>query len=268
MTETPFYPHWLWDRTEGLLVQELISHAHGAVLDVGCGRRPQEQAFCQHPEVTGYTGLDYLPWEAHWRHHTTETGSALGRIGNLLNPEFALRPDIWGDAQVLPIRSSSVGTVALLSVLEHTADPAAVAAEAFRVLPPDGTVLIWFPFLYEIHCGTDGDADYYRYTKAAITHILTDAGFSEIEVVARGRIGTSVATLVNGFAVRLLYGLLARSRIFGALLPPAALFFAATQLTGVLFDRLDRTELFPASYQVVARRRSAPADPTGACAPR
>lgn len=174
----------------------------------------------------------------------------------MFNPRFTLRPDVWGDARTLPIGDRSADTVALLGVLEHIPDPGAAATEAFRVLRPGGTALIRYPFLFELHCGMDGDADYYRFTKAAITHLLTEAGFSEIEVTARGGVGTSVSTLVNGFVVQLLYRLLARSRMFGALLPLSALIFAVTQATGLLLDRLDRTGFFPASYQIVARRRA------------
>ena len=52
----------------------------------------------------------------------------------------------------------------------------------------------------------------------------------------------------------LIYRLLARARVFVTLLPFAAVLFAGTQLAGLVLDRLDRTGLFPTSYDVVARR--------------
>ncbi len=258
LANTPLHPYWLYlRRTQRSLVQGLLSRAHGEVLDIGCGARIHEQGFRQIGSVTGYTGLDYLPWEQHFERQDAEGEAAMGRIGRLINPDRTVRADVWGDAHALPIRDRCAGTVALLDVLEHIPEPGAVIAEAFRVLRPGGTALISYPFLVQLHCGVDGDADYYRYTKAAINHLLAEGGFSDIDVVACGGVGTSVAFLINAFTMQLLQRLLARTRLFGALLPFAAALFAATQLAGLLLDRLDRTGLFPTSYEVVARRPGA-----------
>ncbi len=255
LANTPLHPHWLYlQRTERSLIRVLLSRAHGEVLDVGCGARIHEQRFRQISAVTGYTALDYLPWEQLFERQDAEGEAALGALGRFLNPDRTVRPDVWGDAHALPVRDGCVATVALLDVLEHIPEPGAVIAEAFRVLRPGGTALIAYPFLVQLHCGVDGDADYYRFTKAAIIHLLTEAGFDEIDVAARGGVGTSVAFLLNSFTMHLIYRLLARARVFVTLLPFAAVLFAGTQLAGLVLDRLDRTGLFPTSYDVVARR--------------
>jgi SAM-dependent methyltransferase len=60
-------------------------------------------------------------------------------------------------------------------VLEHIAAPDALWREMFRVLRPDGCVLLNVPFLYWLH---ETPHDYYRYTEHALRLFATRSGFT------------------------------------------------------------------------------------------
>src|SRR3990170_2653917 len=55
--------------------------------------------------------------------------------------------DILGDAQSLPIKSSSTDLVLSIAVLEHLKEPAVAVGEMNRVLRKGGEVYIEIPFL-------------------------------------------------------------------------------------------------------------------------
>ena len=102
----------------------------------------------------------------------------------------------------LPFRSSSADAVIMANLLEHIADPAALLAECYRVLKPGGLVIGTVPFLMAIH---QRPYDYYRYTGAALAHLLALQGFirSRIEPVL------SFSELLHLLNIRFFAGLVA-----------------------------------------------------------
>lgn len=84
------------------------------VLDVGCG----EGELARHLPEGGWVGLD-----------SSEAMLAA-----------APRPHVLGEATALPFEDGSMGSVALLYVFYHLADPGRALAEARRVLRPGGLV--------------------------------------------------------------------------------------------------------------------------------
>lgn len=96
------------------------------------------------------------------------------------NIDAALHTDYTFDAQQpWPLESSRFDGVVCMNVLEHLYQPAAALSEARRVLRPGGNIVGAVPFLFNVHGSPD---DYFRYTKSALTRLLSDAGFVEIEV--------------------------------------------------------------------------------------
>jgi SAM-dependent methyltransferase len=69
--------------------------------------------------------------------------------------------DVAGDAHRLPFLAESMDGVWLCAVMEHLRRPFDVADEVFRVLKPDGFVLVTVPFIQPRH---GSPYDYFRYT--------------------------------------------------------------------------------------------------------
>lgn len=83
---------------------------------------------------------------------------------------------VAGDAHCLPFLNDSVDIVWLCAVLEHIQNPFKVMDEVYRVLKPDGLVLISVPFIQYLHASPH---DYFRYTKYGVRSICNK--FTEIE---------------------------------------------------------------------------------------
>jgi len=97
----------------------LLAEGLTPVLDVGCG----EGELARHLPEGAWRGID-------------SSEAMLAR---------APQPSELGDATALPFPAGSFGSVALLYVLYHLADPAAALAEAHRVLRPGGLVAVAAP---------------------------------------------------------------------------------------------------------------------------
>ena len=88
------------------------------------------------------------------------------------------------ETDALPVVSYTADFVLLFNVLEHIYHHKHVAAEAHRVLKPDGTFIGFVPFLVNYH---PDPHDYFRYTPEALTAIFTVAGFHDVVVTPVGR---------------------------------------------------------------------------------
>jgi SAM-dependent methyltransferase len=89
--------------------------------------------------------------------------------------------DVAGDAHRLPFLAESMDGVWLCAVMEHLRRPFDVADEVFRVLKPDGFVLVTVPFIQPRH---GSPYDYFRYTLDGLRSVFNR--FQEIEGGASG----------------------------------------------------------------------------------
>jgi SAM-dependent methyltransferase len=201
-------------------------HAHGVLLDVGCGSKP----FARHFEgsVTRYLGAD-LAASAYFD---------------------GARPEMFARAEALPVRSGSVDTVLGLSMMDHIAEPARVLAEAHRVLRPGGTLLLEFPQLVPLH----DEPDYFRYTRYGVTWLLERAGFDPIEIVPMGGLMTRVGMDAIGALNRINRG---PARVLLEL--PVRALYVALQLLFAGLDRLVRDPRQVVGHLAIARRVEPPA---------
>ena len=145
---TPLHPQWLLVGNRDT-ARWVAGHAKGRTLDIGCADRWIERWL---PPGTQYLGLDYYLTGKHLYH---------------------ARPDVFGDAGLLPFADESVDTVLILEVVEHLRQPQDALREISRILRPQGGMLLSIPFLNPVH---DAPHDYQRLTVHGIVRDVEASG--------------------------------------------------------------------------------------------
>jgi SAM-dependent methyltransferase len=139
-----------------------VDAAPGAtILDYGCADSPYRSALSKTME---YVGADL-------------TGNPAADV--LLNKNGSV-----------PLPASSFDVVLSTQVLEHVADPRAYVAECFRLLRPEGTLVLTTHGIMYYHRDPE---DYWRWTCDGLTKIVNSVGFEVVEV--RGVLGLAAAAL-------------------------------------------------------------------------
>lgn len=141
------------------LAPELKS-TQGTVLDVGCGSQPYRHLL---PSNANYVGIDHSIGRSLFGYHHPDT--------------------VFFDGDRWPVLAGSVDTVLCTEVLEHVYDVPQFLSEAIRTLKPGGQLMMTVPFSARCHYIP---ADYWRFTPSSFDRLLREAGFSEIQVYARG----------------------------------------------------------------------------------
>lgn len=204
-------------------VRRLLPLMGGRVLDLGCGTAPYRE------EILGvaseYVGVDW-PGTSHDTRHV----------------------DVFADLSTpLPFPDGCADTVTVFKVLEHLPEPGLFLAECFRVLRPDGHVVILVPFLHPVH---EAPHDYYRYTRFGLEYLLTRSGFSDVSIHEKTGFWEMWVLKWNYHTRRYARG------------PLKALFIPAWWLGQVTAPWLDRVRAHPemtASYAAHARKPGRPA---------
>ncbi|HEY0267328.1 MAG TPA: methyltransferase domain-containing protein [Rhizomicrobium sp.] len=133
----------------------IAAHAHGALVDIGCGKFPYYGIY--RDRTSSVLGIDW-PNSLHDNPHVDKFCD--------LNEGVDL-PDACAD------------TVLCTDVLEHIYRPARLWSEIARILKPGGRAIIGTPFYYWIH---EAPHDYYRYTRFALERQARDAGFDVVSI--------------------------------------------------------------------------------------
>src|ERR1700684_4097520 len=103
--------------------------------------------------------------------------------------------------EVWPVAAASVDVVLCTETLEHVLETRRFLAEAARCLAPGGTLLLTVPFAARWHFIP---YDYWRYTPSGLDFLLTQAGFANNRVYARGNQLTVVCYKMITFIFSLL----------------------------------------------------------------
>lgn len=232
LVSTPLHPQWLIRGLGDRELERACRDAKGVALDIGCAsRRPLR--FLS-PQVR-YLGLDYLPTARDW---------------------YALRPDVYGDAQRLPLADGSVHQAFLLDVLEHLPEPDVALQEAYRVLEPSGRLIVQVPFLYPLH---DQPLDFHRWTRHGLQRLAERHGFEVLELQALGS-PVQCAGLLGSLAWShwALESLRRRALPTLVLLPLLPVVVLIGNLTGALGRLLQRSpeagEFMPLGYHLVLQK--------------
>jgi SAM-dependent methyltransferase len=201
-------------------------HAHGVLLDVGCGDRRAERWLRGH--VSRSLGVDLA-------------GSRFLGSG---------RPDAYARAEALPFRAGSVDTLLGLSMLTYLREPRCMLAEAHRVLRPGGTLILEFTQTSPLH---DAPHDYFRFTRYGATHLLETAGFEPIELIPIGGLPTVVGLSILAALNRINRG---PWRILTEL--PVRAMYVIVQLGCEALERMFPNPREALSHVAVARRAETP----------
>lgn len=195
----------------------LPAHAHGALLDLGCGKVPLYAAYA--PHVTEVVCIDWAPGE-----------------------HIDLPCDL---SQPLPLERDRFDTIILSDVLEHMPEPGLVWSEMARMLRPGGTVMMNVPFYYSVHAHPH---DYYRYTNFALERFVR---LNALELVHLEPVGGIVEIMTDLFAKAF-----SKLPVFGPPLAMFTQFvvgaFGRTSL-GARIARVSSRH-FPFGYFMIARR--------------
>ncbi|MEP7294576.1 MAG: class I SAM-dependent methyltransferase [Burkholderiales bacterium] len=154
------------DLVAALYQRHLPAHAHGDLLDLGCGKVPLFAAYA--PFVAEITCVDWAPGEY-----------------------IDLPCDL---SQPLPFSADHFDTIVLSDVLEHMPEPEALWREMTRVLRPGGKVIMNVPFYYSVHAHPH---DYYRYTNFALERFVKLNGLT---LVCLEPVGGLVEIIADLFA--------------------------------------------------------------------
>lgn len=156
---TPLHPQWFAFFREARNLAKTCKDLTGIVLDIGCADgKPRHHL----SPAAYYVGVDYFSTAHDW---------------------YGTRPDLYADAQQLPLQDSSVDHALLLDVLEHIPDPDRCLAELHRALKRSGSLTVQVPFMYPIH---DAPLDFHRWTLFGLRRAAASHGFQISEERAIG----------------------------------------------------------------------------------
>lgn len=205
------------DLVAALYQQHLPRHAHGRLLDLGCGKAPLYGTYA--PLVDEVTCLDW---------------SDSGYV------------DLVCDlSQPLPMPDARFDTIVFSDVLEHLPEPMAVWHEMARVLAPGGRIVLNVPFYYSVHAHPH---DYARYTCFALDRF---ARLSGLRVMHLQPVGGLVEIGVD-LTAKVLSKLPLVGRPLAVGLQSVTLAFVRTRLGAHLAERSARH--FPLGYFMVVER--------------
>ena len=136
----------------------------GTLLDVGCGAQPYRSLLST---MVNYLGIDTIDAKPHFGYQTGDT--------------------VYYSGTAWPVKDGSADVVLCTETLEHIAEPSAFLDEMHRCLRPGGRVVLTVPFAARWHFIPH---DYWRFTPSGLQRLLTRAGFTNIEIYARGNVLT------------------------------------------------------------------------------
>lgn len=143
----------IYDTFDEILLKN-CAYIKGNVYDLGCGKSPYKTWIST--KASGYFGVDWS------------------------SSVHDCKPDLFADLnKLLPLDSEVADTIISFSVMEHLSEPQIFLNESFRILKPDGYLLLQVPFMWWVH---EAPHDYYRYTSYGLTYMLEKSGYSEIVV--------------------------------------------------------------------------------------
>ena len=225
---TPLHPQWFAFLRERRNLERTCADLSGIVLDIGCAEASPRHYM---PAGATYVGLDYYSTATDW---------------------YQTRPDIFGDAQSLPVETGSVDHALLLDVLEHIPDPDRCLTELHRVLRPGGSLTIQVPFLYPVH---DAPLDFHRWTRFGLEKAAERHGFQIDTELAIGHPLETAALNLNIAMSKTVLNWIKGKNPLAVLVLALPFAIVAANLLSWVFAALSRDDdLMPYSYRSIWTR--------------
>jgi len=225
LRKTPLHSQWFAFYREDQSLRSSCSSLKGTVIDIGCADAKPKQYL---PPGCQYIGIDHYSTATEW---------------------YGTRPDLFADAQSLPLVDGCSDHVLLLDVLEHIPDPGRCLTEINRVLKPGGSLIIQVPFMYPVH---DAPLDFHRWTRFGLINAAKQSGYHINEMHAHGHPLESAALNANIAMSKTVLNWLHSNNILGltVILLPLAVF--ATNILAWAGSALSKPDaLMPYSYKMV-----------------
>ena len=219
--ERPWHFQWLSTLYLYRRLLQLLPNYGGRVLDVGCGDKPYQTWL---GEVSEYVGLDVVP----------------GPMVDVV----VKQDEIW------PLPDQHYDMLLSTQVIEHADSLEFALAQMSRVLKTGGTIILSFPFLYNVH---GAPHDYRRFTHHGAAKLLP--GYQILHLETQGGIGSTLVILFLNWIDTALSLTPATKLLKGVLLPVFIPLSLVLNLFGLAMDRLDRTRMFYSNVLLVARKR-------------
>lgn len=113
------------------------------------------------------------------------------------NIDKKTEPDFLCNISKIPVPDNTYDGIICSEVLEHVKKPEDVIKEAYRTLKPGSILLLCVPFMCHIHADP---YDYGRYTDYFWEVVLSEAGFTDIEIEKQGLFFNVLANMIKLFA--------------------------------------------------------------------
>ncbi len=221
MFPVQYHAHnWLIRKINNDNVVKYRSLYQGKLYDLGCGTKPYYDFIA--PCAAQYIGVDW---------------------GNTLHTQTM---DVVADLnKPLPIPSEDADSIVCFQTLEHLCEPQQLLNEAYRILKPNGSILLTVPFFWSLH---EEPYDYFRYTKYGLQYMFEKAGFKDISITPDTGFWVTHALRFNYQSYRYTTKLGNWLRLF---LTPI---WFVNQLVAPFLDKLDTNMRDTSSYLVTAKK--------------
>jgi SAM-dependent methyltransferase len=210
--------NWLAFSINNAAFRSTIKLIKGCVIDLGCGTSQYKNDILKISE--DYIGVD-------WKNSLHDQSNV----------------DVFADlCKTLPFDDHVSDTVTSFQVLEHIPEPAFFLSECFRILKPEGYLILTVPFMWHVH---EQPHDYFRYTRYGLKYLLEKTGFKNIEVIEN-----------TGFWQMwvLKFNYQTNNMAIGQLKYLFMPFWFILQLIGPILDKINFNPHETASYLAIARK--------------